>query len=157
LADELVGGILSAGPDRLTAAAHRGVPQVVSVGATDMVNFGPPETVPERFRHRQFYQHNPTVTLMRTTAEENRKLGEEIGRKVAAARGPAAILLPQRGVSGIDRTGEAFDDPAARKTLLDAVRRNCGQVELLDLDLHINDDAFAEIAARKLIELMKGH
>jgi len=157
LADELVGGILSAGPNRLTAAARRGVPQVVSVGATDMVNFGPPETVPERFQHRQFYQHNPTVTLMRTTADENLKLGEEIGRKVAAACGPAAILLPQRGVSAIDRAGEAFDDPAARKTLLDAVRRNCGQVELLDLDLHINDDAFAEIAARKLIELMKGH
>ena len=156
LADELVGGILTAGPDRLTAAARRGVPQVVSVGATDMVNFGPPETVPEQFRHRKFYQHNPTVTLMRTTAEENAKLGEEIGRKVAAARGPAAILLPQRGVSAIDRAGEAFDDPAARKALLDAVRRNCGQVELLELDLHINDARFAEIAARKLIELMKG-
>ncbi len=154
LADELVGGILSAGPDRLTAAARRGVPQVVSVGATDMVNFGPPETVPEKFRQRQFYQHNPTVTLMRTTAEENEKLGELIGGKVAAARGPAAILLPQRGVSAIDRAGEVFDDPVARKTLLDAVRRNCGQVELLDLDLHINDAEFAEIAARKLVELM---
>jgi len=156
LADELVGGVLSAGPDRLTAAARRGVPQVVSVGATDMVNFGPPETVPERFRQRLFYQHNPTVTLMRTTVEENAKLGAEIGRKVAATRGPAAILLPQRGVSAIDRAGEAFDDPAARDALLNAVRRNCGQIELLDLDLHINDDAFAETAARKLIELMKG-
>lgn len=156
LADELVGGILSAGPGRLTAAAQRGVPQVVSVGATDMVNFGPPETVPERFRHRQFYQHNPTVTLMRTTVEENKKLGEEIGRKVAAARGPAAIVLPWRGVSAIDRSGEAFDDPAARDALLDAVRRNCGQVELLDLDLHINDAEFADTAARKLIELMQG-
>jgi uncharacterized protein (UPF0261 family) len=156
LADELVGGILTAGPDRLTAAARRGVPQVVSVGATDMVNFGPPETVPERFRDRQFYQHNPTVTLMRTTVEENAKLGEEIGRKVAASRGPAAIILPQRGVSAIDREGEAFDDPAARRILLDAVRGNRGQVELLDLDLHINDAQFAEAAAGKLIELMKG-
>lgn len=155
LADELVGGILSAGPDRLTAAAQRGVPQVVSVGATDMVNFGPPDTVPERFRERKFYQHNPTVTLMRTTAEENAKLGEEIGRKVAASRGPAAILLPQRGVSAIDRAGEAFDDPAARRALLDAVRRHGGQIELLDLDLHINDAPFAETAAHKLIELMK--
>jgi uncharacterized protein (UPF0261 family) len=154
LADELVGGILSAGPSRLTAAARRGVPQVVSVGATDMVNFGPPETVPERFRHRRFYQHNPTVTLMRTTADENLKLGEQIGRKVAAACGPAAILLPQHGVSAIDRAGEAFDDPVARQALLDAVRRHCGQVELLDLDLHINDAEFAETAARKLIELM---
>lgn len=155
LADELVGGILSAGPDRLTAAARRGVPQVVSVGATDMVNFGPPNTVPEKFRHRHFYQHNPTVTLMRTTVEENAQLGEEIGRKVAASVGPAAILLPQRGVSAIDREGEAFDDPAARRALLDAVRRNCGQIELLDLDLHINDPPFAEAAAHKLIELVK--
>ena len=155
LADELVGGILTAGPDRLTAAARRGVPQVVSVGATDMVNFGPPDTVPERFRERRFYQHNPTVTLMRTTIAENSRLGEEIGRKVAASRGPAAILLPQRGVSAIDRAGEAFDDPAARRALLDAVRRNCGQIELLDLDLHINDAQFAETAALKLIELMK--
>lgn len=157
LADELVGGVLSAGPDRLTAAARRGVPQVVSVGATDMVNFGPPETVPERFRQRLFYQHNPTVTLMRTTVEENAKLGAEIGRKVAATCGPAAILLPQRGVSAIDREGEAFADPAAREALLNGVRRNCGQIELLDLDLHINDQEFAEIAARKLLELMKGH
>lgn len=156
LADELVGGILTAGPDRLTAAARRGVPQVVSVGATDMVNFGPPDTVPERFRRRQFYQHNPTVTLMRTTVEENARLGEEIGRKVAASRGPAAIILPQRGVSAIDRTGEAFDDPAARRALLDAVRRNGGQIEVVDLDLHINDAQFAEAAAHKLIELMKG-
>ncbi len=155
LADELVGGILTAGPARLTAAARAGVPQVVSVGATDMVNFGPPDTVPEKFRRRQFYQHNPTVTLMRTTVDENARLGEEIGRKVAASRGPAAILLPQRGVSAIDHEGEAFDDPAARRALLDAVRRNCGRIELLDLDLHINDAEFAEIAARKLIELMK--
>lgn len=155
LADELVGGILSAGPDRLTAAARRGVPQVVSVGATDMVNFGPPDTVPERFRDRKFYQHNPTVTLMRTTVEENARLGEEIGRKVAASRGPAAIILPRRGVSAIDRQGEAFDDPAARRALLDAVRRHCGQIELLDLDLHINDAQFAEAAAKKLIALMQ--
>ena len=156
LADELVGGVLSAGPDRLTAAGRRGVPQVVSVGATDMVNFGPPETVPERFRQRLFYQHNPTVTLMRTTVEENAILGAEIGRKVAATCGPAAILLPQRGVSAIDRQGEAFADPTAREALLNGVRRNCGQIELLDLDLHINDQEFAETAARKLIELMMG-
>jgi uncharacterized protein (UPF0261 family) len=154
LADELVGGILTAGPNRLTAAARRGVPQVVSVGATDMVNFGPPETVPEKFRSRKFYQHNPTVTLMRTTVEENVKLGEEIGRKVAAAQGPAALILPRRGVSAIDRDGEPFDDPAARQALLDGVRRTRGDIELLDLDLHINDPVFAETAARKLIDLM---
>jgi uncharacterized protein (UPF0261 family) len=155
LADELVGGILTAGPDRLTAAARRGVPQVVSVGATDMVNFGPPNTVPEKFRSRKFYQHNPTVTLMRTTVEENVKLGEEIGRKVAASCGPAALILPCRGVSAIDREGEPFDDPAARQALLDGVRRTHGDIELLDLDLHINDSTFAETTAHKLIELMR--
>lgn len=155
LADELVGGILTAGPDRLTAAGRCGVPQVVSVGATDMVNFGPPETIPERFRTRRFHQHNPTVTLMRTTADENRKLGEEIARKVAAARGPAALLLPLQGVSAIDRTGQPFDDPAAREALFDAIRIHAGAVERVELDRHINDSAFAEAAAYKLLDLMR--
>src|SRR6185295_13317402 len=76
LADEQVGGVLSAGPDRLTAAAEGGVPQVISVGAHDLVNFGPPESIPEKFESRKFYRHNPTITLMRTTVDENRRLGE---------------------------------------------------------------------------------
>lgn len=156
LADELVGGMLTAGPDRLNAAGRRGVPQVVSVGALDMVNFGPPETVPEKFRGRRFYQHNPTVTLMRTTPAENAELGRQIGRKVAATTGPAAILLPLRGVSAIDRDGQPFDDPAARQALFDGVRREHGRVPLEEVDCHINDPAFAEAAARRLIALMRG-
>jgi uncharacterized protein (UPF0261 family) len=155
LADELVGGILSAGPDRLTAAAQRGVPQVVSVGAIDMVNFGPPDTVPEKFKGRKFHHHNPTVTLMRTTVEENAQLGAEIGRKVAASTGPAAIILPLLGVSAIDREGQPFDDPAARRALFDAVRGRRGNVEMLELNLHINDAEFAEAAANQLIQLMR--
>jgi uncharacterized protein (UPF0261 family) len=154
LADELVGGVLSAGPHRLTAAAECGVPLVVSVGATDMVNFGPRQAVPERFASRRFHVHNANVTLMRTTAQENAALGAEIARKTAASRGPAAILLPLQGVSAIDRTGEAFDDPAARAALFDAIRANHGEVELLELDQHINDPAFAEAAANKLIALL---
>lgn len=154
LADELVGGVLSAGPDRLTAAGQNGVPQVISVGATDMVNFGPPETVPEKFRSRKFYHHNPTVTLMRTTVEENQQLGAEIGRKAAAARGPVALLLPLKGVSAIDQSGQPFDDPAARSALFEAVRENRGEVELIEIDRHINNPEFAETAARKLIELI---
>jgi uncharacterized protein (UPF0261 family) len=154
LADELVGGVLSAGPDRLNAAARAGVPQVVSVGATDMVNFGPPETVPERFRQRLFHQHNPSVTLMRTTADENRSMGEEIARKVSASRGPAAIMLPLRGVSAIDGPGQPFDDPAAREALFAAIREHCGATECDELDLHINDAGFAQAAAAKLLELM---
>jgi uncharacterized protein (UPF0261 family) len=155
LADELVGGILSAGPDRLTAAARRGVPQVVSVGATDMVNFGPPETVPEKFKDRLFCQHNPTVTLMRTTAEENARIGQEIGRKVAASRGPATIMLPLKGVSAIDAAGQAFDDPDARRALFDAIRRTHEHTELVELQHHINDPEFAESAARQLLQLIK--
>jgi uncharacterized protein (UPF0261 family) len=154
LADELVGGVLSAGPDRLTAAAKAGVPQVVSVGALDMVNFHAPETVPERFRDRLFYRHNPTVTLMRTTPAENAQLGQEIGRKISASRGPAAILLPRKGVSAIDAEGQPLDDPAARQALFDAVRRAAGTVEVIELDLHINDPAFADAAAQKLLALL---
>lgn len=155
LADELVGGILSAGPDRLTAAARSGVPHVVSVGATDMVNFGPRATVPEEFKDRKFYQHNPNVTLMRTTVGENAKLGEVIGRKVAASKGPAALMLPLQGVSAIDRSGQAFDDPKAREALFDAIRKNQGGVELVEMPHHINDSEFAEAAARRLIEMME--
>ena len=154
LADELVGGVLSAGPTRLTAAGECGVPQVVSVGALDMVNFGPPETVPERFKNRKFHQHNPTVTLMRTTPEENARLGAEIGRKVAAANGPSAIMLPLKGVSAIDADGKSFDDPAARKSLYDAIRANHGSVELIEMDNHINDEAFAVAAAERLVSLI---
>ena len=161
LADELVGGTLTAGSTRLTAAGKRGVPQVISVGALDMVNFGPiqpttglPETAPEKFRDRKYYRHNPTVTLMRTTSDENRQLGEEIGRKAAAATGPTSILIPLRGVSAIDQTGKPFDDPMARQALFDAIRTTHGSAELIELDNHINDTAFAEAAARKLLELM---
>jgi len=155
LADELVGGVLSAGPDRLTAAGNRGVPQVVSVGALDMVNFGPVPTVPEKFKSRKFHVHNPSVTLMRTTPEENARLGEEVGRKVAASTGPACILLPLQGVSAIDRAGQSFDDPVARAALFDGIRRTHGSVELIELDNHINDEAFAVACAGKLLELIR--
>lgn len=154
LADELVGGILSAGPDRLTAAAELGVPQVVSVGALDMVNFGPRDSVPERFADRTLYQHNPTVTLMRTTVDECRQLGEQIGRKVSASKGPAAILLPAAGISAIDADDQPFEDSAARRTLFDAVREHADDVDVDELPLHINDPSFAEAAARKLLAML---
>lgn len=156
LADELVGGVLTAGPERLTAAARRGIPQVVSVGALDMVNFGPRDTVPPEFASRKLHIHNPTITLMRTTPEENAQLGAEIGRKVAAAPpGTAEILLPKHGVSAIDREGGPFDDPEARKRLYDAIRENAGAVPLRELDLHINDPAFAEAAADALLQMLR--
>jgi len=154
LADELVGGVLSAGPERLTAAGRAGVPQVISVGALDMVNFGPPDTVPEKFRARKFHQHNPTVTLMRTTADENARLGDEIGRKASAASGPTCVMLPLQGVSAIDREGQSFDDPAARRQLFDAIRSHRGPFELVELNCHINDAEFATTAARKLMQMI---
>jgi uncharacterized protein (UPF0261 family) len=154
LADELVGGVLSAGPLRLTAAGERGIPQVISVGALDMVNFGPRETVPAKFAERKFYQHNANVTLMRTTAAENRRLGEEIGRKAAAATGPTKIMLPLRGVSALDQAGQAFDDPAARAQLFAGIREHAGRVSIAAVDQHINDEAFAELAARSLLEML---
>lgn len=155
LADELVGGFLSAGPERLTAASRAGIPQVVSTGAVDMVNFYAPDSVPLRFKDRTFYNHNANVTLMRTTAAENAAIGAEIARKLSAATGPAAVLLPGRGVSAIDRVGQPFDDASARRALHDAILTNLDNVEVRELDLHINDPEFADAAARKLLELMK--
>ena len=154
LADELVGGTLSAGPLRLTAAGRRGIPQVISVGALDMVNFGPRETVPVQFSSRKFHVHNANVTLMRTTPDENRQLGEEIARKAADATGSVSILLPLLGVSAIDKAGQPFDDPASRQALCDAIRRQHGSVELVQMNNHINDAAFASAAANKLLELL---
>jgi uncharacterized protein (UPF0261 family) len=155
LADELVGGFLTAGPARLTAAGKAGIPQLVSVGATDMVNFYAPDSVPAKFKGRKFYPHNPQVTLMRTTPEENARIGADLGRKVSEAKGPKSILLPRKGVSAIDREGQPFDDPAARAALYGAIRETAKGVEIVELDHHINDPEFADAAARKLLDLMK--
>ncbi len=152
LADELVGGVLSAGRDRLTAAGLRGVPQVISVGALDMVNFGPPDTVPEKFKARRFYQHNPSVTLMRTTPDENDALGKEIAQKASAAKGPTAVLVPLRGVSAIDAEGKPFGWPEADAALFRSLRLWMSpHVKLVELDLHVNDPAFAKAAAETLL------
>ncbi len=154
LADELVGGVLSAGPQRLTAAARCGVPQVVSLGATDMVNFHARDTVPARFAGRTFHQHNPNVTLMRTTGAECAAIGSDMGRKLAAAIGPVAVLAPMLGVSALDRAGGPFDDPAARRALVAALRETAPNVCVEEIDRHINDAAFAETAAKRLIEMI---
>lgn len=156
LADELVGGILSAGRDRLTAAGLRGIPQVISVGALDMVNFGPADTVPEKFAKRLFYQHNANVTLMRTTPDENDALGKEIAHKASAARGPTTVLIPQGGVSAIDAPGKPFWSPEADKALFDSLRLWMGpNVTLTERAEHINDPAFARAAAETLLEMLK--
>lgn len=155
-ADELVGGVLGAGPRRLDAAAETGTPQVVSVGALDMVNFGPEDSVPARFEGRRFHVHNPQVTLMRTTPAENAELGEVVAGKLNDAIGPTAIALPSGGVSAIDVEGEPFYDPDADDALFDAIRTHLGDdVELLESDADINDDAFAELMAETLVRYMR--
>lgn len=154
--DEVVGGVLTAGPHRLEAAAAMGIPQVVSVGALDMVNFGPYETVPEKFKGRKLYRHNPTVTLMRTTAEEMRQIGSKIAEKLNLARGKTVLLLPRKGLSGIDVEGAPFYDAQADEALFETLREKISsRVELIEMENAVNDEAFAMAAAQKLIELMK--
>lgn len=153
LADELVGGILSAGPDRLEAAGKSGIPQVVAPGALDMVNFGPPDTVPEQFSDRLFYQHNPTVTLMRTTAEETAELGRIMARKLSEAQGPTTVIIPAQGVSAIDKTGQPFDSPEARIAWIENLKAHIADnVTVIEMDAHINDDEFAIKLAETLLE-----
>ncbi|HEX7119580.1 MAG TPA: Tm-1-like ATP-binding domain-containing protein [Longimicrobiales bacterium] len=153
--DEVVGGVLSAGPDRLSAAGRAGIPQVVSVGALDMVNFGGIDTVPESFRGRTLYRHNPSVTLMRTTAAECEEIGRRIAAQLNRARGPVVLVLPLRGVSMIDAEGQPFHDPEADRALFDALRGNVGPgVRVVEVDAHINDPEFAHALVDELLRIM---
>ena len=154
LADDLVGGVLSAGPERLTAAGRHGVPQVVAPGALDMVNFGPRDTVPERFEGRNLYVHNPTVTLMRTTPEEMAELGRRVAAKLAAATGPAALFVPLGGVSALDAPAMPFHDPKADEACFEALQG--AAVDTVRLDMNINDPAFGRVMADRLHELITG-
>jgi uncharacterized protein (UPF0261 family) len=156
LADELVGGVLSAGPHRLEAAGELGIPQVVSLGALDMVNFGPLETVPPEFRDRLLYQHNPTVTLMRTTPEECAALGQLVAEKLNHATGPLTLFIPLRGVSLIATEGQVFHDPRADDALFGALREHLeSEVDVRELDLDVNDPEFARAMADRLDELYR--
>jgi uncharacterized protein (UPF0261 family) len=156
LADDLVGGVLSAGPDRLTAAGAAGLPQVIAPGALDMVNFGPPATVPEKFTGRLFFEHNPAVTLMRTTAQEMAELGARIGRKAVAAEGPTQVFWPDRGVSALDADGQPFRDQAADEACRAALDRELTAAgrTLQRVDAHINDPAFATAMADRLHQMI---
>jgi uncharacterized protein (UPF0261 family)/ABC-type branched-subunit amino acid transport system ATPase component len=147
IADEIVGGVLSAGPTRMDAFARHALPYVGSCGALDMVNFGPWDSVPERFKGRKLHRHNPTVTLMRTTVEENRAIGEFLARKLNAMAGPVRFLIPEGGVSMIDRPGQPFHDPEADRALFEAIERGFragADRELKRLPHNINDEAFAD-------------
>ena len=147
IADEIVGATLSAGPTRLDVFARHAVPYVGSVGALDMANFGAWDTVPERFKGRRLYRHNPNVTLMRTTVDENRAIGEFLANKLNAMRGPVRFLIPEGGVSAIDKPGQPFHDAEADRVLFDTIAkafRAGPDRKLVRLPLHLNDDAFAE-------------
>jgi uncharacterized protein (UPF0261 family) len=151
-ADEVVGGVLTAGPDRLSAAGARGVPQVVSVGALDMVNFGGAESIPERFRDRTLYRHNATVTLMRTTPAECTEIGRRIAAQLNSATGPVTLMLPLGGVSAIDAVGAPFHDPAADAALFASLRAHLApHVRVREIDAHINDRTFALALADELL------
>jgi uncharacterized protein (UPF0261 family) len=151
-ADELLGGTLSAGPHRLDAAARTGVPAIIAPGCLDMANFGPREAVPERFAHRTLVVHNPQVTLVRTNAEECRKLGEILAEKINRSTAPVTVLIPQRGISMISVAGGPFEDAEADAALFSAIQDNLrDDIECRILDCEINDIEFARRCAETLL------
>ncbi len=156
LVDELVGGVLSAGPDRLEAAGSLGIPQVVSLGALDICTFGPRDTVPRQFEDRNLYIHNSAVTLMRTTKEECAELGRIIARKLNAANGPLTLFIPLGGVSMIDVPDAPFYDEDADAALIEHLKAGLrSDVEVVEMATHINDPAFAMAMADRLDELYR--
>ena len=155
-ADELVGGVLTAGSTRLDAAAKRGVPQVIAPGCLDMVNFWARSTVPAKFADRQFYEWNPNVTLMRTTSEENTELGRILAEKANKSSAPVAFFLPLQGVSVLDSPGGEFWQPAANEALFAAIKQNVrADIPVYELDTNINDATFAEAVVQTLLQFLK--
>jgi uncharacterized protein (UPF0261 family) len=152
-ADELVGGNLNAGPDRMDAAAKANIPVVVAPGCLDMVNFGEMASIPEKFKGRNFYIHNPQITLMRTTADECRQLGEIVAKKANAYAAGTAIMIPRKAISVISAAGQPFHDASADEALFSALKANA-KVPVQEFDLAINDKEFAQACAYKLIELI---
>jgi uncharacterized protein (UPF0261 family) len=155
--DLVAGGVLPAVPERLESAGRAGIPQVVSLGALDMVNFGPLDSVPERYRDRNLYVHNPTITLMRTTPDECREIAAIVARKLNAATGPTVLYVPRGGVSAIATEGQVFHDPEADEALFSTLREqvDTAKVEVHELDLDVNDPQFALAMANRLHELVE--
>jgi uncharacterized protein (UPF0261 family) len=156
-ADELCGGVFTAGPDRLTAAGRRGIPHLVVPGCIDMVNFGPVASVPQKYRDggRLFYEWNPSVTLMRTNREENRRLGEIFAEKANTAAGPVAVLIPLRGVSILDGDGQPFCDRDADQAMFTSLRQHLSpDIPCIEVDANINDQVFATKAVEMMLKLI---
>ena len=155
-ADEVCGGVMSAGPNRGDAAARRGIPQVIAPGCVDMVNFWAPSTVPEKYRNRQLYEWNPNVTLMRTNVEENIEIGRRLAEKANASTGPVAFLLPLKGVSLLDSPGNPFWNPEADQACFRAIKENVRPgIHVEEIDCNLNDPEFAERAAALLLEMLQ--
>ena len=151
-ADELVGGVLNAGPARLEAAARHGVPAIVTPGCLDMVNFFGPESIPERYRNRRFYPHNPQVTLMRTNPEECARLGSILAEKINLSQGPVTVLIPTLAISVISAPGKPFHDPAADEALFTSLKTHLrSDIEVIEMACEINDPHFAEACANALL------
>lgn len=152
IADDALGGILTAGPDRLSAAGRAGLPQVVAPGALDMIKFGPRDTVPEAFLDRHVLVHNPSITVVRTTAEEAADLGRRVAAKLRTATGPTTLYLPRRGLSTLGAPGGPYHDPALDETLFAALREGVrgSAVEVVEMDTHLNDPEFGRAAADRL-------
>lgn len=154
-ADEVAGGLRSAGPDRLGAAGRRGIPQVVSVGALDMVNFGTIDTVPHALRRRLLHRHHANVTLMRTSPQECAEIGRRIADKLNQARGPTVLVLPLRGISMMDADGQPFHDVSADQALFDALRARVDPaIPVIEIDAHINDPVFADAVVTQFLAIM---
>lgn len=152
LADEVCGGVFSAGPERVKLGANAAIPVVLAPGCVDMCNFGTPDTVPDRYRGRNLYHWNPNVTLLRTDEEENRRIGELLAETANQCAGPVTVLLPLRGVSMLDRPGEPFWNPAADAACYEALRRNLRpEIRCIEIDANINDPEFADRAAEELL------
>jgi uncharacterized protein (UPF0261 family) len=156
-ADELVGGVLSAGPHRHEATGKAKLPAIVVPGCLDMVNFGEPETVPSKFAGRTFYHHNPQVTLMRTNQEECAKLGRILAEKINAYTAPVTVLLPLKAISVISAPGQSFHDPAADEALFKGIKDHLrSDIPVIEQDAEINDPAFAKACAEALLHSLEG-
>jgi len=156
LADEVCGGVLSAGPERCLAASRAGIPAVLVPGCVDMANFWAMDTVPDKYRSRKLYQWNPNITLLRTNAEENNRIGEMIAVAANAATAPVAILIPLMGVSQLDSPGGAFWDPQADQACFEAIKRDLRPgIPVIEMDNNVNDSEFADRAAQTLLDILE--
>jgi len=157
IGNELFGGLASAGPNRLEAAGEKGIPQIITPGCIDIINFLAPETLPERYRDRPLCFHNPQATLPRLNAEEFRLIGTTMSRKLNLATGPVRVLIPIRGFSSLDCQGNIFYDPVADSAFIDSLKSSLKEtIEVKEVDAHINDDAFADVVANEFMDILRG-